>query len=125
MMKEELFNNWKFIYDNSKDISLHFAYYQEGRNDPSLVVDILPEDFKAIVGEDHAYHIDVTGSFDLTIHAIVDNEVYVTLLMRTSEYGWKKYDQFVLNKKAPSRVSKLDYFSKPYGFYQISIKESN
>lgn len=124
-MKEQLFNNWKFIYENSKDISLHFEYYQENRDDPYLEVDILPEDFKNEAGSDHAYHIEIVGCFDLTIHAIVDDQVYISLLMRTSEYGWKKYDQFVLDKKTPDKVSKLTYFNKPYGFYKISIKEIN
>jgi len=121
-MKEELFDNWNFIYENSDDISIHFEYYRESEDEPYLVVDILSKDFKEAVGSGHAYHIEIMGSFDLTIHAIVDNQVYITLLMRTSEYGWKKYDRFVLDKETPNKVSKINYFDKPYGFYKISIQ---
>lgn len=122
-MGKTLFDNWDFIYENSEDISLHIEYFDEGKDSPSLIVDITPQDFKDAVGKDRAYHVDIDGSFDLTIHAIKDNEVYITLLMRTSEYGWKREQQYVLNKKTPSMMSKLNYFNKPHGFYRVFVKE--
>ena len=124
-MNEELFNNWKFLYENSEDISLHIEFYREGREDPSLVADISSDDFKNAVGKDSAVHIEFDGSFDMTIHAIKDNEVYVSLLMRTSEYGWKKYHEFVLNKDTPRLFSEIEYFKRKYGSYIIYVKEWN
>lgn len=122
-MVKTLFDNWNLIYENSDDISLHVEYFREGRNDPSLIEDISTKDLKEKVGSEHAYHVEMDGSFDLVIHAIKDNRLYVTFLMRTSEYGWKKSEEFLLTKEEPEKVSKLTYFDKPHGHYIIYVKE--
>ena len=122
-MNEELFNNWKFLYENSEDISLHIEFYREGREDPSLVADISSDDFKNAVGKDSAVHIEFDGSFDMTIHAIKDNEVYVSLLMRTSEYGWKKYQAVVENttEKNVTIVAESENYDQ-LGYFIAKIK---
>lgn len=122
-MAKILYDNWDLIYENSDDISLHVEYFHEGRNDPSLIEDISAEDLKKKVGSGFAFHVEMDGSFDLVIHAIKNNQLYITFLMRTSEYGWKTSEQFLLTKESPERVSKLTYFDKPHGHYIIYVKE--
>ena len=122
-MEEKLFSNWNFIYENSDDISMHVEYFREGHDEPSLIEDIFPNDFKKIVGSDKAFHVEIDGSFELVIHAIKDNIVYCTFLMRTSEYGWRESGRFALSKEEPHKTDKINYFNKPHGFYVVFIKE--
>ena len=122
-MEEKLFNNWNFIYENSEDISLHVEYVQEGEKEAVFVQDVSTKQLKEKVGSEQTYHIEILGSFQLVIHAIKDDFVYVSFHKRTSEYGWQKAEQFVLHKRASCKMSNIEYFGKPSGFYIIYVKE--
>ena len=122
-MDEKFFKNWKFIYEDSDDITIHLEVFRKDEKEPYMIKEISTEELKKTVGTDHAYHIEFDGSFDLVLHAIKNNEVYVSLLMRTSEYGWKTSEQFVLNKKMPCKASKIMYFNNDHGAYLLFIKE--
>ena len=121
-MDMNYFNNWKMLYEESDNLSLHVEMIREGKDIPSIK-DIQTDDLKSVVGQDKAYHYDVDGSFELVVHAVRDNVVYVSLMERVSEYGWRNNAQKALTKEDPSFEKKLVYFGKDYGHIKIYVNE--
>lgn len=120
---EDLFKNWNFIYENSEDLSLHVEYVKEGNKEPSFIKDVLCNDLKESCASKKAYHIEFDGSFELVIHAVKDNMVYVSFFTKASEYSWKEVERFVLSKNLSCKMSSIEYFGKPAGFYMIYVNE--
>ena len=106
-MEEKLFDNWNFIYENSDDVSLRVMAFRDGEKEPCIVSEASTEQLKNKVGSGFAYHIELFDGFELTVHAIKDNMVYVRVLERTAEYGWRTIEHFVLNKSFPAHSGNL------------------
>ncbi len=127
-MNEELFRNWSFIYENTEDISIHVeAFSQKETYEEARL--IFSEDYstgflKEYVGKDKVVHAELDGGcFELTIHAIKDGNIYIKLLERTSEYGWKESMKILLNKDNPRKMADLFYQGKRMGFFRVSVNE--
>ncbi|MCR5348920.1 MAG: hypothetical protein K6E59_04855 [Bacilli bacterium] len=122
-MDPTLFENWDLLYDGSGDISLHVEAFDEGEDSPFLSQDVSSKRLKEKVGSGSAYHIELAGTFELVIHAVKDNEVYVSFFEKSSEYGWKRVERFVLNKQEKKKAAKIVYFGKSCGHYSIVLKD--
>ena len=122
-MDEKLFDNWNFIYENSDDISIHVEMFRKGDAEPRLSVDVPAEKLKAKINSQKAFHIELDGCFEVVIHAIKDNLVYMTLLERTSEYGWRHTAKQVLSKRMPRFGTNLTYFGKDHGAILVCVNE--
>lgn len=121
-MDIELFDNWKFIYDGSEDVSLHIEAFNNGEDKPYLIKDVNGVELKEMVGSSSVYHIELKGLFEIVIHAIKDNEIYVSFFEKTSEYGWKRIESFVISKEEAKKASTITYYGKPYGRYVIELQ---
>lgn len=121
-MEEKLFDNWNFIYENSDDVSLQVMAFRDGEKEPCIIEEVSTEKLKKTVGTNHAYHIELFEGFEMTVHAIKDNMVYVRVLERTAEYGWRTIEHFALNKVAPSHMGNLVYQLKTIkGTYSMIV----
>ena len=121
-MEEKLFDNWNFIYENSDDVSLRVMAFRDGEKEPSIAHEVSTEQLKNKVGSGFAYHIELFDGFELTVHAIKDNMVYVRVLERTAEYGWRTIEHFVLSKVAPAHMGNLVYQLKTIqGTYSMIV----
>ena len=121
-MEEKLFDNWNFIYENSDDVSLQVMAFRDGEKEPCIVKEVSTEKLKKTVGTNHAYHIELFEGFEMTVHAIKDNMVYVRVLERTAEYGWRTIEHFALNKVVPAHMGNLVYQLKTIrGTYSMIV----
>ena len=123
-MDEKLLDNWNMIYENSEDISLHAELMRPGEKVPSIVHDVTTEQLKRPVGTEKVFHLEIDGGcYELIVHAVKDNLVYVRLSERTSEHGWKPVLKKVLSKRDNGFIINLVYFNKPFGSLLVYVKE--
>ena len=121
-MEEKLFDNWNFIYENSDEVSLQVMAFRDGKKEPCIIEEVSCEKLKGAVGKGMAYHIELFSGYEMTVHAIKDNMVYVRVLERTAEYGWRTIEHFVLTKLAPAHMGNLVYQLKTIqGTYSMIV----
>ena len=118
MFDESLFNNWNFIYENSEDITLDIAIWLEGEKEPHQEKSYDASYMKKTMN-DRACHIDLYGSFELVIHAVKDDILYISLMKQVDENGWRKVQDFTLQKKMPRQALPLMNGAKA----MLNIKE--
>ena len=73
------------------------------------------------VGSGSLYHIEFKGTFELVIHAVKGDEVYISFLEQATEYSWKRVESFVLSRNKPEKTAKIVYFGKSCGYYSIKL----
>ena len=120
-MEEKLFDNWDLIYDSNESIRLCATVFNDGEDKPCFIKEVSSEDLKEKVGSGSLYHIEFKGTFELVIHAVKGDEVYISFLEQTTEYNWKRVESFVLSRNKPEKIAKIVYFGKPSGYYSIKL----
>ena len=120
-MEEKLFDNWDLIYDSNESIRLCVTAFNDGEDKPCFIKEVSSEDLKEKVGSGSLYHIEFKGTFELVIHAVKGDEVYISFLEQVAEYNWKRVESFVLSRNEPEKTAKIVYFGKSCGHYSIKL----
>ena len=121
-MDESLFSLKKFKCSRNESFTIHCDIFRDGIINPVASKDYNSHELMLRNGLD-VLEINMLDSFKLVIHAIVDNEVYISLIEKTSEKVSKTIDRFILSKRFPRHGSSLIHSNATEGAYIIYIKE--
>ena len=120
-MEEKLFDNWDLIYDSNENIRLRATAFNDDKDKPDFIKEVSTEDLKAKVGSGSLYHIEFKGTFELVVHAVKGDEVYISFFEKATEYSWKRVESFVLSRNKPKKTAEIVYFGKSCGYYSVEL----
>lgn len=123
MFDEKYFETKSLNYLNSEDITVNVEFFMEGTTEPTVKKAIGKKDFEISKEANRHVHVDLPGSFEIAISAVVDDIVYFIVYEQMAEYGWKKIHTSTLTKKKPREFIKLEFQGKPYGNLALSVAE--
>ncbi len=123
-MDEKYFDCWNFLYEDSEDVSIKVQFYKDDPTKPFFEQSFSTKDLKEKIGKEKAVHVEFPNSFELVIHAIKDNYVYVSVLEKSAEEAWHTVDRYALSKRFPLYHNDLVFQRKiKEGFYTIVVNE--
>ncbi len=106
----------------NESFTIHFELFDEQFSKSIMVKEYNSNELALRNGLD-VISIDMFDCFRLVIHAVVENNVYITLLEKDSEKSYMTIDRIILNRVTPRNGKDLVYKLERKGFYLIYIKE--
>ena len=123
MYNESLFNRDTFLLEESDPMTICIGYDHEDKDGKEVrsTHEISYETLKKLNGGVPIWE-ELNWGFSVVIYAVSHNIVYCTVYQQVAETGFKKIENFVLNKFTPQHSGFLDSGKHKF-VYCVFIKE--